>query len=77
VVTFLYYARAVDGTMLVALSAITSDQASPTEETIKKTKQFLDYVASHPNAILTFRASSTVLVVHSDASYLTKPRARS
>ena len=75
--TFLYYARAVDSTMLVALSAIASDQASPTEETMRKTKQFLDYVASHPDAILTFSASSMVLAVHSDASYLTEPRARS
>ena len=75
--TFLYYARAVDGTMLVALSAIALDQASPTEETMKKNKQFLDYVATHPDAILTFSASSMVLAVHSDASYLTEPRARS
>ena len=36
--TFLYYARAVDRTMLVALSAIAWDQASPTEETTRKTK---------------------------------------
>ena len=28
---FLYYGRAVDGTMLTALSAIASEQASPTE----------------------------------------------
>ena len=33
--TFLYYARAVDPTMLVALSAITSEQASPTRATMK------------------------------------------
>ena len=48
--TFLYYARAVDATMLVALSAIASEQSSPTETTMKKTKQFLDYLASHPDA---------------------------
>ena len=29
--TLLYYARAVDATMLVALSAIASDQSAPTE----------------------------------------------
>ena len=65
--TFLYYARAVNATMLVALSAIASEQAAPTEKkTMTKTKQFLDYVASHPNAILTFSASNMVLNVHSD-----------
>ena len=75
--TFLYYARAVDATMLVALSAIASEQASPTEETMKKTLQFLDYVSSHPDAILTYRASNMVLNVHSNASYLVEPKARS
>ena len=75
--TFLYYTRAVNSMMLVALSVIASDQALPTEDTMRKTKQFLDYVASHPDAILTFSASSMVLAVHSDASYLTEPRTRS
>ena len=75
--TFLYYARAVDATMLMALSTIASDQASPTERTMKKTLKFLDYVASHPDAVLTYNASSMVLNVHSDASYLVEPKARS
>ena len=75
--TFLYYARAVDHTMLVALSAIAADQASPTENTLEKTLYFLDYAATHPDAILTYRASNMVLAVHSNASYLTEPKARS
>ena len=75
--TFLYYARAVDSTMLVALSAIAAQQADPTEDTMRKTLKFLDYVVSHPDAILTFSASNMVLNVHSDASYLTEPKARS
>ena len=44
--TFLYYARAVDPTMLVALSAIASEQASPTKSTMNKADHFLDYAAS-------------------------------
>ena len=36
--TFLYYGGAVDGTMLTALSAIASEQASPTENTLKRHK---------------------------------------
>ena len=75
--TFLYYARAVDPTMLVALSAIASEQASPTEATLEKVKYFLDYAATHPDAILTYKKSAMVLAVHSDASYLTEPKARS
>ena len=62
--------------MLVALIAIALDQANPTEENTTKTLQFLDYVATHPDAILTFSASSMILNVHSDASYLIEPKAR-
>ena len=75
--TFLYYARAVDPTMLVALSAITSEQASPTRATIKKVDQFLDYSDSQEQAVLTYEAYDMVLTVHSDASYLSESKARS
>ena len=75
--TFLYYARAVDPTMLVDLSAIASSQSAPTAATMDKVKYFLDYSATHPEAILTYRASDMVLAVHSDASYLSEPKARS
>ena len=49
--TFLYYARAVDSTMLVALSAIASSQSAPTEETMEMVLYFMDCAASHPDAI--------------------------
>jgi len=75
--TFLYYGRAVDGTMLTALSAIASAQANPTVDTMNKTKKFLDYVATNPDAILTYRASDMVLGIHSDASYLSEPESKS
>ena len=75
--TFLFYGRAVDGTMLPALSAIASDQAAPTQATMEKIEMFLDYAASHPDAIVTYRASKMILALHSDASYLSEPKARS
>ena len=53
--TFLYYGRAVDGTMLTALSAVAFEQASPTENTIRKTQTFMDYAATHPDTVLTCR----------------------
>ena len=74
---FLYCARAVDSPMLVPLSALASEQSSPTESTMKKCKQFLDYAASQPDAIITYRASDMVMAIHSDASYLSEPKARS
>ena len=75
--TFLYYGRAVDSTMLTALSSIASNQAEPTKETMDNIKLFLDYAASHQDAILTYQASDMVLIVHSDSSYLSKPTAQS
>jgi hypothetical protein len=75
--TFLYYGRAVDLTMLTALSSIASTQAKPTEETMENIKLFLDYAASHQDTILTYQASDMVLIVHSDASYLSEPKTRS
>jgi hypothetical protein len=73
--TFLYYGCDVDSTMLTALSAIASAQAKPTEETMTCRKQFLDYAATHQDAILTYKRSDMVLIVHSDASYLSEPKA--
>ena len=74
--TFLFYARAMDSTMLIALSAIASEQAAPTENTLKKIKQFLlNYAATNPNAIIMYRASDIILTAYSDTSYLSKPKA--
>ena len=44
---------------------------------MKKVKHFLDYAASHPDTIITHRASDMVLAAHSDASYLSESKARS
>ena len=75
--SFLYYTRAVDCTILRALNAMASESSSPTERTLKRVRQFLDYMATHPNAVIRFRASDMILNVHSDASYLSAGRARS
>ena len=74
---FLYMGRAVDPTILTALSALASQQAAPTETTMKQAKQLLDYLATQEEAVLTFRASNMVLALHSDASYLSEREARS
>jgi hypothetical protein len=63
--------------MLTALSSILSAQAKPTKATMASVKLFLDYAATHPHAVLTYHASNMVLVIHSNASYLSKPKARS
>ena len=75
--SILYYARAVDMTVLMALSTIASEQTKGTERTLEKAYQVLDYLATHPNAVVRFRASDMVMNIHSDASYLSEPKARS
>ncbi len=42
--SFLNYARAVDPTILMALSEISSQQAAPTENNMKHVNHFLDYM---------------------------------
>jgi hypothetical protein len=54
----------------MAQSAIASQQAAPTEETCNRINQFLDYMATHPEAKTQYHASDMVLNVHSNASYL-------
>ena len=39
--------------------------------------QFLNYVATQEEAVLTFNASNMILAVHSDTSYLSEPKAQS
>jgi hypothetical protein len=73
--TLLYYARAIDCTMLVALSAIAS--AKTTEATARAVTQLLNYAATHPDAVARYRHSDMILWGHSDASYLTVTKARS
>ncbi len=68
--SFLYYACAVNPIILMALSAITSQQALPTKDTNNHVNQFLDYMATHPGAKIQYCASDMVLNVHSNASYL-------
>ena len=74
---FLYYGRAVDSTLLTPISAIAAQSAQPTTDTLKQTHQLLDYLASTEEAIITYNKSDMVLAVHSDASYLSEPKARS
>ena len=73
----LFYARAVDNTMLVALSTIASKQANATKDTAKAMVQLLNYAATYPNAVVRFHASGMILHLESDASYLSEPKARS
>ncbi len=71
----MYLGQAVDLTILTTLSAITAQQANPTEETNQRVKQLLDYLTTQEEAVLTYCARNTVLAAHSDTSYLSKSTA--
>jgi len=73
----LYYGRAVDSTILVALSSLASQQAIATENTHAAITQLLDYCATHPSATLKFTASEMHLKIHSDAGYNNESQGRS
>jgi hypothetical protein len=66
--SILYYARAVDLTVLAALSTITSEQSKGTQQTMQKCKQLLDYLTTHPDATVRFHASDMILNIHSSKS---------
>jgi hypothetical protein len=47
------------------------------EDTMTRCKQFLKHAATHHDAIITYKKSDMVIVVHRDASYLSEPTAQS
>jgi hypothetical protein len=73
----LYYARAVDPTVLMPLNDIATEQTKATEKTQAVTNQLLDYLATHLDATIRYHASDMILHIHSDASYLSVSNARS
>ena len=75
--TFLYIARAVDPTMLVALNKIGAKEALPTTDTIKKKKMLMDYVATQPDTVIRFHAIDMCLHIDSNATYLVQRKEHS
>ena len=73
----LFYARAIDSTILPALNTIGSEQSKPTQNTKQKCARLLDYVATYQYAFLRFHSSNMQLIVDSDAAYLVLPGAKS
>jgi hypothetical protein len=73
----LYYGRSVDARVLTATCALASEQVSPTLATMTRLDRLLGFVSAHPNGRKIYRASDMILCVHSDASYLSRPRAGS
>ena len=75
--TFGWYARATDPTMEKTLSSIAGRQAKATQQLKEEVYCFLDYCATHPDAIIRYHASDMILALHSDGSYLSEPNSKS
>jgi hypothetical protein len=58
--TLLFYARAIDSTMLAAIGMLASQQAKGTKATMQALTQLLKYCATHPDATIHFIASDMV-----------------
>jgi hypothetical protein len=66
----LYYARAVDPSVLMPLNDIATEQTKSTEKTQATTHQILDYLATQPDATIRYHAFDMILNINLDASYL-------
>jgi hypothetical protein len=70
--SLLYYARAVDKKLLVALSAISAHQAHATIATEQAVHLLLDYGASYPSDGIVYWASNMILCTHTDKGFIYK-----
>ncbi len=73
----LYYCRAVDPSICTAVHQLGSVQANPTETDMANMERLLQYVSTHQNNGIRYYASEMILQIMSDASYLSRPKARS
>ncbi len=53
--SILLYARAVDITLLIALTSIGAEQSKATKFTMDTVKHFLDYCTMHPNTKIRYK----------------------
>ena len=67
---------AIDSALLCSISVIVLQPATPPEHTMRHTTQLLDYISTQEEEVLTYNVSNMKLAVHSNASYLSEPKAR-
>ena len=75
--TFLFYARAIENTILPTINEIAAYQASPIEKTNDKITMLLDYLSTYSYAKIRFNKSNIILHIEPDAAYLVAPKFRS
>jgi hypothetical protein len=75
--TLLYYARAVDPTLMMPINIVASEQSRATAVTADKVIKLLNYCNTHPETKIRYHASDMILHIHSYASYLSEKEAKS
>jgi hypothetical protein len=73
----LYYAWAVDPTLIMPINVLVSEQSNATDVTADKVIKLLNYCNTHPETKIRYHASDMILHIHSDASYLSEIEAKS
>ena len=68
--TLLYYARAVDPSLLPITNEMASQQANPTQKVLTAANRALSYASARRNNGITYYACDMHLFLHVDASYL-------
>jgi hypothetical protein len=74
--TLLYYARAVDPTLIMPINVLASEQSKSTEVTADKVIKLINYFNTHPETKIRYHASDMILHIHSDVSYLSEKEAK-
>ncbi len=75
--TLLYYARAVNPSLLLIANEIASQQANSTQKVLTAANRARSYVSSRQNNCITYYACDMILFLHVHASYLSRSHARS
>ncbi len=75
--SLLFYARALDLSLLTAVCQLSSHQSIPTQHDLSSAHRLLNYVSSHPNPHKTILPSSMALWACTDASFLSRPKSGS
>jgi hypothetical protein len=73
----LYYARAVDPTLIMPINVLASAQSKSKAVTADKVIKPLNYCNTHPETKIRYHASNMILHIHSDASSLSENEAKS
>jgi hypothetical protein len=75
--TLLFYARAVDPTLIMPINVLSSEQSEATAVRAEKVIKLLNYCNTHPETKIRYHGSHMILHIRSDASYLSEIEAKS